>query len=250
MKAKTLLRYPGGKSRAVSEIMQYFPEDLKTLVSPFLGGGAIELECARRGIRVYGYDSFNPLITFWKYVINSPELLSEEVEKYHPLDKSTFYKLQKTQMDIEDSMEKAAVFYVLNRSSFSGATLSGGMSPGHPRFNEASINRLAKFKIQNLSVECLDFKDSIEKHPDDFLYLDPPYLTHQKLYGNKGSHHKSFDHQGLADILKKRKGWVLSYNNCQEVRELYKDYKIIEPKWAYGMGKDKSSKELLIINID
>jgi len=49
MKAQVLkspLRYPGGKSRGAAQIKRYFPRKLKELVSPFIGGGSIELQVA------------------------------------------------------------------------------------------------------------------------------------------------------------------------------------------------------------
>ena len=67
------------------------------------------------------------------------------------------------------------------------------------------------------------------------------------LYGKNGDTHSGFDHEGLFNLLNKRKGWLLSYNNTPEIREMYKDYKIIEAEWAYGMNKSKESSEILIL---
>jgi hypothetical protein len=41
---------------------------------------------------------------------------------------------------------------------------------------------------------------------------------------------------------------MLSYNNCEEVREMYKNYNFYYPDWKYGMGEDKDSKEILIVS--
>ena len=125
------------------------------------------------------------------------------------------------------------------------------MSPGHPRFTESAIERLANLKLDNLSVQHADFKDSLARHSDDFLYLDPPYANGgENLYGNKGDMHKDFSHMGLAEILRDRDDWVLSYNDCGMVRELYDGYKFVTPEWTYGMSNDKSSNEVLILSKD
>ena len=42
---------------------------------------------------------------------------------------------------------------------------------------------------------------------------------------------------------------MLSYNPNPSILELYKDYEIVYPEWRYGMSKDKSSKEILILNV-
>jgi DNA adenine methylase len=247
---KSLLRYPGGKSRAVSYIIPLIPKDTKEVVAPFFGGGSIELALASKGIKVFGYDVFSQLVCFWNEVIKNPTRLKKNVATYYPLSKDDFYKLQKRLPKETDTAQIAAIFYVLNRSSFSGSTLSGGMSPGHPRFTQTSIDRISSFKIKNLKIACLDFKESIAKHPDALLYLDPPYLIKGTLYGIKGNTHKDFDHQGLSEILKNRDNWILSYNDCPEIRELYKGYKILTPSWKYGMSTDKDSKEVIILSHD
>ncbi len=252
---KSPLRYPGGKSRAVTKLYEYVPSGTKTMCSPFFGGGSFEIFCAQKGIRVYGYDNFQPLVDFWYWLITDPKKLSDEVEQYRPLKpRKKFYELQEKHLTIKDSFQRAVMFYVLNRTSFSGSTLSGGMATGglddNPRFTKSSVDRIRHFKIDNLSVEFVDFSESISKHRKDLLYLDPPYLITQKLYGVKGDLHKNFDHHALIDILKGRNKWILSYNNSKEVRKMYEGYTIHEPSWAYGMSKDKSSKEVLILSDD
>lgn len=248
---KSPLRYPGGKTRAVKEIMKYFPPDIDRVCSPFLGGGSIELELVSRGVELFGYDIFEPVVDFWQALLKDPKKLAKQVEKYYPLTRSKFYDLQSTFSNVKTQEERAAIFFVLNRASFSGTTLSGGMSPNHPRFTPTAIKALERFEVDHFHVEKMDFHDSLKKHREDFLYLDPPYLIENpNLYGNKGDTHRDFDHRGLADILTKRNGWILSYNDCKEVREMYKGFTILTPQWAYGMNADKKSNELLILSKD
>ncbi|MBN8785894.1 MAG: DNA adenine methylase [Terrimonas sp.] len=247
---KSILRYPGGKTRATSFLLPFFPKNLKTIFSPFIGGGSVELALAAKGIKVYGYDIFNPLVEFWQCALEKPGALADEVEKYIPLAKDAFYTLQQTHTTLKTKLQRAAAYYVLNRSSFSGSTLSGGMSPGHPRFTKTAIERLRSFHNPNIVIAKADFKTSLLKHAPDFAYLDPPYLIKNALYGKKGNAHKDFDHEGLAEILSKRDKWILSYNDCDDIRKLYSKFKMVTPDWKYGMSKDKSSKELLILSDD
>lgn len=240
------LRYPGGKSRAVKLILELFPKRMDVLVSPFIGGGSVEIAASSLGIKVIGYDIFNPLVNFYHELLNNPLKLADEVRKYFPLSKAAFYYLQKYIPN--STLESAAIFYVLNRCSFSGSTYSGGMSPGHPRFTESSIEYLMQFKAPTMTVLFGDFHDTLLQHKNEFLYLDPPYLIQNNLYGKKGDAHKNFDHFGLKELLSKRNNWVLSYNDCKEIREMYKDYKIISAQWKYGMSNNKFSAEVLIIN--
>lgn len=246
--ARSPLRYPGGKSRAVDTIKGYLPTNLDALCSPFLGGGSLELACAADGISVFGSDAFEPVVLFWQMALTEPALLAECVRQHYPLSKARFYELQRNYHALQSELDKAAVFFVLNRSSFSGTTLSGGMSPNHPRFTPSAIERLRDFKSPNLTVECLDYKDALRQHADKFLYLDPPYANGEKLYGSKGDMHAGFRHGDLAEMLHQRDGWILSYNDSAEIRTIYKKYKIVTPEWTYGMNSDKTSRELLIVN--
>jgi len=146
------LRYPGGKTRGIEFITQFFPKRLDKLLSPFFGGGSIELSVASKGTIVYGYDIFSPLVEFWQCLFTQPNELADKVEIFYPLPKEKFYQLQQTQTKFKTKIERAAVYYVLNRSSFSGATLSGGMSPDHPRFTITSIERLRNYFNPNIKV--------------------------------------------------------------------------------------------------
>lgn len=278
---KTPLRYPGGKSRAVKHILPLIPHDCGELCSPFLGGGSIELAVAERGTQVHAYDIFKPLVWFWRALLVQPGRLANRCENYRSGPREYIYNgkpviakgllkedFEQIRRELRREIQKernfsymnAAKFYAINRSSFSGATFSGGYSKraSYARFTDSSIERIRKFKEPNLTVGQADFKDSIPKHPDAFLYLDPPYMlgeSKEKLYGDNGDTHAGFDHEGLYDILSRRSDWVLSYNDCPEIRKLYEDYDIIEASWAMGMknvkkGADKktmgSSSEILI----
>lgn len=242
------LRYPGGKSRAVKYILSFMPLSTKTLCSPFFGGGSVELACLARGMQVYGYDAFKPLTDFWQELLLNNEELVRRVQGYFPLEKTRFYNLQKNYGQLADKKEHAAIYFVLNRASFSGTTLSGGMASGHPRFSQSAINKLKNFKTTNLSVGNKDFTETLEIHKNDFLYLDPPYANGGALYGKRGDMHKNFPHELLAQILVERENWILSYNDCKLVRMLYKGFKFIELNWGYGMNKTKKSNEVLIIS--
>lgn len=244
------LRYPGGESRAVNQLLPFFPAKPGTLVSPFFGGGSVELALAARGWRVLGFDLFAPLVDFWQQVLTDPQRLADEVTKHHPLSPEEFRRLQAEGDRLSTQLERAAAFYVLNRASFSGSTWSGGMSPRHERFNPKAIERLCRFRAPNVWVERADFGESIRAHPNGFLFLDPPYVTARKLYGRRGDLHDDFDHEALRDLLRERKQWVLCYGDCVDARYLYGGRRLIPLQWKYGMSRDKASNEVVIVSDD
>jgi DNA adenine methylase len=283
---KTPLRYPGGKSRAVKTLMEFIPEDCVELCSPFLGGGSLELALAEKGIKVHAYDGFKPIVWFWQALLKDPARLAEMTEmtrrkktyKYTKpgLDKKTKepfpeVKLRKMGLPEKDfyrfredirfalrvnrsfTFEAAAKTYAINRSSFSGATFAGGFSEraSYARFTDSQIEYIRNFKADNLTVKHADFKDSIKRH-DCCLYLDPPYFLESarcKLYGDEGDMHAFFPHLSLFSMLRERDNWILSYNDCDEIRSLYRDFKIHEAEWTYGMNRSKKSSEIIITNL-
>lgn len=247
---KSPLRYPGGKSRAAQSIVRrFFPKSTQAVISPFLGGGSVELALAEQGTEVFASDAFQPLITFWNALLHDREALVEAVRAIPKMTPELFKYFQNGLRNGQVSgVLEAAWFFAINRSSFSGVTLCGGMSPGTPRFTESSMERLASFREPRLSVtpEAEDFETFLRKYPDMLAYCDPPYMTDGKLYGDNGSLHKDFDHERLRRVLGERRNWVLSYNDCPEVRELYTGFKILTPDWNYGMTGGKISSELII----
>ena len=243
-----IFRYPGGKERGKKTIISFIPEHVDEVCSPFLGGGAVELDLNQRGIQVHGYDVFQPLVNCWRQIGINPGAVAETARLFYPLDRDGFYQLQKSYFSIPDPVTQAAAFFAINRSSFSGLTFSGGYSG--ERFTLSSIDKLARTATPNLTVEEADFETSLSLHPDAFAYLDPPYLlaaSKSNLYGIRGDAHRDFDHGRLADVLRSRLGcWLLSYNDAPAVRRLYEGFAMVAASWTYGTGK--VGAELLIFS--
>ena len=122
------LRYPGGKSRAIKILNehahQYYP-GRRVCISPFLGGGSFELSLLSEYDHVYANDKFLPLYTFWNEWKTNPIELIDEVQQLHPASKQQFYHYRSIIDSTQSTLLKAAYYYVINRSSFSGATFCG-----------------------------------------------------------------------------------------------------------------------------
>ena len=254
-KCKSPLRYPGGKSKAIKYLKKFIPDNTTKLISPFLGGGSFEIYCcANMGIKVYGYDIFEPLVEFWECLLEDSKKLADYVYPYYPFSKDDFHKIREAHTYHPDKYERAAIYYVLNRNAFSGKVFTGGYSVTTERFTLSAINRVRDFNLlnnNNLSVGCMDFKHSITKDNNKILlYCDPPYIVKNPgLYGYTSDLHKEFNHKLLADLLRGRDKWILSYNDNKYIRDLYKGYKIYEFQWIYSTNHKKNN-ELLIVSDD
>ena len=187
---KSILRYPGGKTRAIPIILPHLEkQEATTLISPFFGGGSIEIAWASKStsLKVKGSDLYFPLATFWQKTLQSPEKVAQAVEKEHPISKERFNAIKEhIQNNDVDEDELAAFFYVINRSSFSGSTMSGGMSPGHKRFTPSAIQRLREFHAPNIEVAHADAFEVLESLLRRRKSL---YIRRSKVYGRRSPVH-------------------------------------------------------------
>ena len=76
---------------------------------------------------------------------------------------------------------------------------------------------------------------------------------HKGMYPMKNIdvHHSGFNHELLRDMLLAHDGdFVMSYNNCETIREYYKDFQFFYPKWAYSMsnGEKRIGKNRVELN--
>ncbi|MEM1367406.1 MAG: DNA adenine methylase [Cyanobacteria bacterium P01_H01_bin.15] len=251
------LMYPGGKSRLVKEILPLLPlTEIESVVSPFFGGGSLEFACGSRGLRVQGYDCFAPLANFWQQTLQDAQTVSAIANQIRQtFTKQTFY-LFRTQLQNIDKLDPklpAAMYFAVNRASFSGATLSGGCSQQaiDKRFTQSSLQRLAEFTAPCVTVEQKDFREAITGQ-EEFLYVDPPYFAIANLYRAQGDlSFRQHDHEILAEILNQHQGrWALSYNSCDEVRALYPQQRVINLSASKSMSNGRICPEILIVNYE
>jgi DNA adenine methylase len=273
------LRYAGGKSKAIGHILQHFPElRSKRIVSPFFGGGSFELAMATQlGFEVIGYDVFGLLVNFWQQLLTRPEAFADELAKLVP-DKENFTRnrhillahwetikpadlVYTTRNPLELTEEERtrlasnallqAVYYYYNMQLSYGPMFLGWPSSVYlkPDRFKGIVDRIRTFEAETLSVRCDSFENVIRNHPDDFLFLDPPYYLDgdskmfKGLYPNCNFaiHHKGFNHELLRDLLKThRGGFFLTYNDCSTIREWYAEFQQEFPTWQYTFGQGET----------
>ena len=82
---KNILRYPGGKSRAIKILNKYIPADIDVLYSPFFGGGSFEFNIQQKyNIKIYANDKFTPLYNFWNTLQSDKDNLIKYIKKISP----------------------------------------------------------------------------------------------------------------------------------------------------------------------
>lgn len=255
VKNKSPLRYPGGKTRAIqilkSYVDKYFPNK-NILISPFIGGASFEIFMQDNGYIVYGNDLFKPLYIFWKVAKTRNNELIDKVVSRIPITKEAFVDIRSLINNTTDELEIAAMYYIINRCSFSGSTFCGGFSKqaSTDRLNDSSIETLRRLNVSNIHLsnqDCCDFLKQHEETEHTLVYADPPYYINNYIYGKDGDIHESFDHKSFANEIQKRRNWIISYNDCEYIRSLYSGCQFFTEEWSYGMNSTKKSNEIIIL---
>lgn len=281
---KTPIRYAGGKSKAYKIITEHIPRlpYPERIVSPFIGGGSLESKwTSELGVPVYGYDIFDALVNFWNVLLNSPNELADALQKLTPTkEKYAEIKEILLQWDYTQEMLKdwhtdyykrdaieldnltAAAYYYFNHNLSYGPMYLGWMSKIYQSQSkwDSMVHYIRSYNNTNLHVKKGSFENVIPEHSTDLLYLDPPYYLekdadNKMLKGmypncNIDVHHTGFNHELLRDLLHNHKGsFILSYNNCETIREYYKDFELYYPEWHYSyqagetrVGKNKKER--------
>ncbi len=266
---KSPLRYPGGKSKAINQIVEYLPDHFSEFREPFVGGGSVFIYLKQNfpDIKIWINDLNRELFLFWKFAQSDIAQLVKEIR--HIKAKYTDGKLLYTQLTTVDvnnlsDFERAVRFFVLNRITFSGTVESGGFSQEafHKRFTDSSIERLEKLENildKNVEITNLDYSYLLQRQGEKvFLFLDPPYFsaTKSKLYGKDGDLHTSFQHQRFAELLQQcHHSWLITYDDSSEIRENFQWANISAWELQYGMNNYKQvgaakGKELFITNYE
>jgi DNA adenine methylase len=264
--SRSPLRYPGGKQKAISKIAPYLPPSFQEFREPFVGGGAVLFYVLQQHPSLSCWiNDLNPeLYCFWVQVKTNLAALVEQVwqvKRSSQDGRALFEDLVSVNTTKLTPLERAVRFFVLNRITFSGTIESGGYSQAsfESRFTDSSIHRLEHLEgcLEHTRITNADYSLLLQEPGEEVLiFLDPPYLskTHSKLYGRKGQLHTGFDHQRFAKLMSAcPHRWLITYDDCQEVRENF-DFAHIYPwELQYGMNnyrQDRAEKgrELMITN--
>jgi DNA adenine methylase len=260
------LRYPGGKSRAIRQILAKLPLDWHEYREPMVGGGSvfIELKQLYPNLPIWINDLNPEVYYFWKCARDRlSELVAQvrQIKQTRTDGRELFQELANIDSETLSECDRAARFFVLNRITFSGTIEAGGYSQKSfdKRFTESSIDRLSCLDrvLDNVKITNLDYSELLQTEGDRVLiFLDPPYFsaTKSKLYGKRGQLHANFDHERFSRELHQcYHRWLVTYDDCSEIRQNFKFANLYEWELQYGMNNYKQKQadkgaELFITN--
>ena len=273
-KAYQPFRYPGGKAKlAVSPLFRSLIDPLarkaECFYEGFLGSGAVTLDLALRfpNLRFSVSEKDENMAAFWRLVASGTE---EEARSFTELilgfetnsDKVGYFKMFKA-FPATTLVEKAYKALFFNRTTFSGIATShpiGGFEQKSRwtidcRYNADALvkkfrNLRALFK-ERLTVTQEDCLGWLRRLPPDVpMFLDPPYYVKGDMLYPAGM--GKLEHKRLAETLKARTNWMLSYDICDPVTRMYEYATLLRMPFRYsinGVKKNwKKNDEYLIVS--
>jgi len=264
------LRYPGGKSKIydrVKNLIELNSLGNRNYIEPFAGGFGIgiRLLCDNivQNVLLNDYDSH--IYHFWYSVINNTDdLLKKIIDTPITLDERG-KQISIYNNNSDDILGDGFATLFLNRVNYSGI-INGGPIGGFSqhgiykidcRFNKIEIvnkiKRIAMLK-ERIFIFNYDAIDLIVNRIGDikatsFFNIDPPYVIKgNRLYTN---YFKEEDHKNFGEIITKHINnipWIITYDDCQLIREIYKLYHIMEYSIQHNAGGSAKRTELVITN--
>lgn len=240
LSTRPLLKWAGGKTQLLPELLSKVPTRFGKYIEPFFGGGALYFALRPEGGVIA--DSNPELINLYRSVANSVEVVIERLRAYSNTEEA-FYAIRALDWTQMEPADAAARMIFLNRTCFNGlyrVNKSGGFNVPfgyykNPKILDEDALRAASELLGKSIIIQGDYKKVLAEHaaPGDFVFLDPPYLPLSKYADFRRYTKEQFyeeDHLELAqevDRLQQIGCYVLLTNsNHPLVHELFGQYKI------------------------
>lgn len=231
---KSPLTYPSDRPRAVTRVVEQIPEGVSKVITPFLGGGSLELGLTSKGYTVEAYTEYRLLFDFWECVMKDPEKIYQMASGFYPIkEQRLFSVLQKKIYQPDDEYLRSALFYVLNLCADEGRATSGKMEHGAPRFNQIRLNQLANFDAVPFGLQLENYVKALET--GEFLVCSmPDYIRSNLATAVIIPERPQINHKKFARLIRESNcaGYVLLYKYHEDLMELYADEEVI----MYGDG--------------
>ena len=254
-KLYTPLRYPGGKARFAPLIAKVIADNNLTgghYLEPYAGGAGVALTLLVDGVveHVHINDADPAIADFWRAATQQSDKLVSMVA-LEPIDMDAWHHWRGVMLGTVQgsALERGFATLFMNRTNRSGI-LKGGVIGGKAQVGDYKIN--ARFMREELCLRLErigNHADGIHVYEEDahklllrchqflpaksLVYLDPPYYV--KGAGLYRNFYKHQDHVRIAKLLgsdRFRRPWVVSYDNADEIKEMY----AYATPYAYGLN--------------
>lgn len=180
---RPLLKWAGGKTQLLGEILPKMPQKYGRFIEPFFGGGALFF--AVRPVCGIIADSNPELVNLYRAVADDVESVIEQLSMLQNTEE-IFYLVRALDWTMLPSFQAAARTIFLNRTCFNGlyrVNKSGCFNVPYGRYKNPRILdedslRAASELLCQTTILCGDYKTVLKANAQagDFVFLDPPYL--------------------------------------------------------------------------
>jgi DNA adenine methylase len=220
--------YQGSKRGIARYILPYFPSDVRCLIEPFCGAGAVSIAAAAHGLaKKFALNDLNkPLMDLWSEILERPDSLCDSYERQwleqQPDRKAYFFKVRGEFNKTHDPHQllyllarivKGSVRYSADgQFNQSADNRRSGMKPSTMRQNIFGVSTLLNKKT---TVTAFDFRQAVKNADEnDLIYMDPPYqgtsFTRDHRYLNGLSYEEFAD--SLAHMNDLGLSYIISYD--------------------------------------
>jgi DNA adenine methylase len=237
----------GGKKLLRKHVLNQFPDEkIGRYIEVFGGAGWILFSQDRHAPMEVFNDVNGELINLYRIVKYHPEALQKELEWLLMSREQFFDELNRNTRGLTD-IQRAARFFCMIKESFGSNLHTFGISS---KDMQKAVDYLKEVsgRLNKVVIENQDFERLIKVYdrPDALFYLDPPYYDAEKYYPDRFNPE---DHERVKKCLDNIKGkFILSYNDCPQIRELYKDYETIAVERNHNLSLGNRYKEVIIKN--
>ena len=260
---KPIMKWAGGKTQMLKDILPQVPEYSGKYIEPFFGGGALFFALDPENAVIA--DSNPELINMYVQVANDVDGVVKILRTYQNTEEMFYAVRALDWMDLSKTEAAARTIY-LNRTCFNGlyrVNRKGQFNTPfgkykNPTICDEELLRAVSKQLQKTTIICGDYLDVLKQYalPGDFVFLDPPYIPVSEYADFKRYTKEQFyedDHRNLAEEVKRLQKLgcyvILTNSDHPLVHELYQDFEIqiVDTKRAISSkGNSRKGKDVIV----
>jgi DNA adenine methylase len=267
--ARPVLKWAGGKSRSLPQILARLPERIGTYYEPFVGGAAVffSLAAAGRFRKAVIGDRNADLVGVYQAIQEDVDAVIQVLSGYR-IDRDEYYRIRAREPDALDPFERAARIIYLNKTGYNGlyrVNREGRFNVPfgrhrNPKICDAENLRAASSVLRRARILVADFEKTAKRAKEgDAVYFDPPYVPVSRTASFTAYHSDPFgpsEHERLARVFgelgERGVTAVLSNSYTDETRKLYRRWRPERIDVSRPINSDAGRRgevpELLVVN--
>lgn len=265
IKIRPILKWAGGKTQLLQDILSKFPKKYNKFIEPFFGGGAVFF--AARPTNAIIADSNPELVNLYQSIASDVDGVIDCIRAFKNTEED-FYAVRELNVESLSNIEAAARTVFLNRTCFNGlyrVNKSGRFNVPYGKYKNPKIFhedeiRAASALLRTATIVCADYKAVLKENAQngDVVFLDPPYLPISEYADFKRYTKEQFyeeDHIELATEVQRLHELgchvILTNSNHPLVHEQYGQFaiEVVQTKRYISCNGKSRTGEDVIVNI-